>query len=264
MNYNEIKNMDYCVHKEYTKIQKNNKDDKLIKKLFDIYAGSKGELTATLQYLFESYSLKLKDNYDEIMDILNKIAICEMKHVELIAEIIQSMGVEPKFCKYIDYDYSICNYWSAGNIKYITDIAKFLEYNIKLEQIAIDDYKEAIKLSNSDNIKAILSEILDDENAHLIVFNHLYKESISHLRLNIIDENNNEKDDKIQISKENDNNTLQNNNNKNIVNILKTSKQENKEKKYAYNDKNVRIPILDLSILTSNDNSNIENNFSDG
>ena len=254
MNFEEIKKKDFCVNSSYPKIEKNEKNDKLAKKLIDIYAGSKGEITATFQYMYESYILSSNQKNNEIIDILNKISICEMKHIELLAKILKSMDIDPKFCKYIDNNYNICNFWSAGNIKYITNLNKFLEYNVKLEEIAIEEYKEAIKLNNSKNIDDILKAILEDEYAHLTIYYKLHEDYMKKMEFRSINEDNENVEDKE--AKQVDDNT------KDLVNVLNVSKtnKENKNNKNSYNkdNRNIKIPILDLSILTSkNDNDDI-------
>lgn len=255
MNYEEIKKLNFCIHKSYPKVEKNKKDDKLAKKLLEIYAGSKGEITATFQYMYQSFITNSQEKYEELSTILEKISICEMKHIELIAKILISMGIDPKFCKYIDNNFNICNYWSAGNIKYITNIEKFLEYNIKLEEIAIEDYKEALKLTESQNIKDIINLILEDERAHLTVFKKLKHDYIKGLKLRCIDKKENtslaKDDDSATLFKKNENDS----DNPNIINILNVSKTKDNpyQKEKNKQDKNIRIPILDLSILNSNE-----------
>ena len=70
MSYEEIKKFDYCINKDYPKIEKNIKNDRLAKKLLDIYAGTKGEITATCQYMYESFITNYKNANEELSNIL--------------------------------------------------------------------------------------------------------------------------------------------------------------------------------------------------
>ena len=252
MSYEEIKNQDFCVNKTYPKVEKNKKDDKLAKKLLEIYAGSKGEITATFQYIYESFITNSQEKYEELSTVLEKISLCEMKHIQLIAKILKSMGIDPKFCKYIDNNFNICNYWTAGNVKYITNIDKFLEYNIKLEEIALEDYKEALKLTESQNIKDVINAIIEDEKAHITVFKKLKEDYLGNLNLRFTDEDNNKKETIVIKNNENNDN--------NLINVLSITKTNSKQNIKKEND-SIRIPILDLSILTSN---NTDEEISDG
>lgn len=223
MKLSDLKKEDYCVHSSFPEVDKNiKKDEKVIKKLLDIYAGSKGEFTATCQYVYESFIIKPENK--ELSEILENISICEMEHQEIISQILLSMDINPKFCKYIDSNQNICNYWNAGNVKYITDILKFIDYNIKLEEYAINDYNELLKLTDNNNIKEIVNEILKDEKAHLTTFNTIK---------NILKSNNTTRKDITETS----------NNDREIVSIFSTSTNNNENT----NTKKTPSPPLTLN-----------------
>ena len=259
MDLSNIKKEDYCLHSTFPEVEKNiKKDEKVAKKLIDIYAGSKGEFTAVCQYIYQSFIVK--PEYKELSDILENISICEMQHQEIISQILLSMGINPKFCKYIDSNLNICNYWSAGNVKYITDISKFLDYNIKLEEYAINDYNELLKLTTNQNIIDIVKEIIKDEEAHIIVFNKLKTKfnNQNNLRYDI---------NESESEKENDenNNDLDKNSNREIVSIFSNVKPTNNSVKEINNkiineiknngltttntceSETIQIPISDLN-----------------
>lgn len=248
MNYEEIKNKKYCLHSSYPEIKENKKEDRVVMKLMEIYSGSKSETTSVFQYLYQSFILHPKEKYKEISDALEKIAICEMKHIEIVSQILLSMNVDPKFCKYIDNNQNICNYWSSGNVKYIKNIKEFLDYNIKLEEIAINDYNEIIKHTSSNNIKDIIKLIIEDEYAHIEAFNYLKEDYIKtlNLRIDVI----NEDTQKLKKYERNDETC--------VVNLLNVS--SNNSTITNTENKSINIPILDLSIL--NERENIE--ISDG
>lgn len=56
------------------------------------YAGLVSEDTATHLYMYQSFILG-----DEIGNILEKIAIVEMKHLELLAKTINLLGLKPEY-----------------------------------------------------------------------------------------------------------------------------------------------------------------------
>lgn len=252
MNFSNIKKEDYCFNSNYPKIEKNIKDEKTVKKLIDIYAGSKGELTAFFQYLYESFYTKLE--YKELSEILENISIIKLKHIEIISQLLISMDINPKFCKYIDNNQNICNYWSSGNVKYIYDTSKFLDYNIRFEEYTINEYKELLKLTKSQNIIDIINIILKDEEAYLLIFNQI-KEMLkndTHSRYNNIENSDTSIDNNISNDSNHD---------KEIVNILSASTLKNIEinekfksnysdttKTESYTSKEeIQIPITDLN-----------------
>ena len=239
MKLSDIKKDDYCLHSTFPEVEKGIKqDEKVVRKLLDIYAGSKGEFTATCQYIYESFIVKPENK--ELSEILENISICEMEHQEIISQILLSMGINPKFCKYIDSNQNICNYWNAGNVKYITDILKFIDYNIKLEEYAINDYNELLRLTDNNNIKEIVNEILKDEKAHIKVFNNIKSilKSNDTSRNNILENLVNETTAKTETS----------NNDRELVSIFSTS---------TNNDENINIKKIPSPPFTLNNSIQI-------
>ena len=133
--------------------------------LYDNFAGSDGELTAVTQYIYEHIEL---NRYESFSKILLSIAIEEMKHLQLIGELIRRLGKKAYF---IDKKQSA---WNTENIKYhFNNIYDMLMYNIESEKKAILGYKEAIKYTQNKSIKDLLERIILDEQTHLEIFNRL-------------------------------------------------------------------------------------------
>ena len=91
--------------------------------LYDDLAGELGELSAVTQYAYEHMDMK---NNEELSKIMLRIAIQEMKHLNLVGKnpcFVNSKGI----------------IWNSGNLNYdVKDIIKTMEYNIKTEKVAID------------------------------------------------------------------------------------------------------------------------------
>lgn len=239
MEFNDIKKEDCCLHSDFPEVEKNIKyNEKFAKKLIDIYAGSKSEFTAICQYIYQSFIVK--PQFKELSEILENISICEMQHQEIISQILLSMRINPKFCKYIDSNLNICNYWSAGNVKYITDIPKFIDYNIKNEEYAINDYKELIKLTDNQNIIDIITTIIKDEEAHINIF-HKIKSKFKN--------NNRSLDDNTTYEKENIENI---DCNREIVSIFSNSKVTITPKKEIEDNSNYEIKDKENDIIQNN------------
>ena len=133
--------------------------------LYDNFAGSDGELTAVTQYIYEHIEL---NRYESFSKILLSIAIEEMKHLQLIGELIRRLGKKAYFI-----DKKQCA-WNTENIKYhFNNIYDMLMYNIESEKKAILGYKEAIKYTQNKSIKDLLERIILDEQTHLEIFNRL-------------------------------------------------------------------------------------------
>lgn len=174
MKIDEINYKDYEVDTPYPEIggeDYKNKDPRTTAKIIDTYAGGKGELTACTQYIYQAFIVEPQDKV--FHTLLKRIAIKEMHHLEILSQVLIQLGVNPKFCKYIDNNINICNNWSANNVRYITNVKEFLEYNIHLEEDAIRSYNNIIDTTENLNIREVIARIVEDEESHLALFNKM-------------------------------------------------------------------------------------------
>ena len=128
-------------------------NEKLIKKLDDLLAD---ELTAINQYMVHS---EMCDNwgYEQLHKAVEKRAIQEMKHAEKLIGRILFLDGKPTVSK--------LNALHIG-----PDVAKQIEADLAAENQAVQNYNEAIHLADEVNdaaTKALLEEILQDEDAHV-------------------------------------------------------------------------------------------------
>ena len=168
MNFEDINYSEYEVKTPYPKIEITMKEPITIKKVICAYAGTKGEITASTQYVYQSFIMHpINKNFHKILE---RIAIKEMQHMEILSDILIQLGVNPKFCTYIDNNINLCNNWSTCNLKYITSPVEFLKYNICLEESAIKEYNSIIETSEDENLNLVISRIIEDEESHLKLF----------------------------------------------------------------------------------------------
>ena len=154
----------------YPEVKVENKNIEYAKILLEDYTGFNGEETAINQYIFEY--LDKFNQYEYFAQILKKIAIVEMKHLELIGKTITLLGGKPTF-KFLDRKTNYYLYYSGSFINYENDIKKILIYNIKLEKMTIRKYQLHIKMINDRYIKALLYRIILDEKKHIECFREL-------------------------------------------------------------------------------------------
>ena len=131
------------------------------------YAGLVSEDTATHLYMYQSFILD-----DEISNILEKIAIVEMKHLELLAKTINLLGLKPEY-KVNDIP------WTTSYVNYNNNLKDILKINIESETLAIKNYNNLIKVIDDKYIKELLKRIIIDEEIHLKIFNELYSKNFS-------------------------------------------------------------------------------------
>ncbi len=161
--YEELNKM-LCENKKipYPPIPKLYPNKRYANLIYNSFAGNEGELTAITQYIYEHIEFKDKE---EIYNILLKIAIEEMKHLDILGEILVNLGEKPIFK---DTNQKI---WSAHNVKYkFKDIKEAMKINILSEEIAIKEYQTLIRYTNNPYLRRIYERIIIDEKTHIEIF----------------------------------------------------------------------------------------------
>lgn len=136
------------------------------------YAGDVSEDTAVHLYIYQS--IVLSEENSQIANILEKISIVEMKHLDLLGKTIKLLGLTPKFVTYSPDN--IKQFWTSANVNYTTSIMSMLKQDIKAETIAIKTYEKHKNEINDKYIKELLSRIIVDEKLHLAIFEKLYEQ----------------------------------------------------------------------------------------
>lgn len=149
----------------YPKIQVMEKNPILGKRISHSYAGDVSEDTAIHQYLFQS--MMLKNQNDDISNILEEIAKVEMKHLEVLGLLMKELGIYPVY-----YDSSCGNhaYFTSKYAPYDTDLESMLLSNIMAERRAILQYDAIISSTSDIYVQNILKRIVLDERLHLEIF----------------------------------------------------------------------------------------------
>ena len=157
----------------YLEITLNHLPQEILMILKRIYAGTKSEFTSLTQYMYQHYIVWSNPKLGNLSEMLEKIAIQEMKHHEIVAKILVKCGIDPKNCVYIDGNSNLCDYWKASSVSYEKTLIRMFESDILLEQRAIEDYNEVLNKTDNANLKQIILKILQDEYVHLEYFRNV-------------------------------------------------------------------------------------------
>lgn len=146
--------------------------------LLEQFGGATGELTAALQYWFQSFHCENAG----IRDMLQDIAIEEFGHLEMVGKLIEShtknvdqteayksslfamRGMGPHFLN------SQGSAWTAAYINEGGDVVRDLRANIAAEAGARQTYEELIKLAPDEGTKKTLVHLLTREISHTKMF----------------------------------------------------------------------------------------------
>lgn len=107
---------------------------------------------------------------------LRKIAVTEMKHMDILGSLIFKLGAVPVY-SYLP-PYSI-NYYSARAVSYAKTPQKMILDDIAAEQCAIDAYTKMLCRLKNERVAAVIQRIRMDEEGHLATFKCILKELTS-------------------------------------------------------------------------------------
>ena len=136
------------------------------------YASSTGELNAILQYMYHFFNFE-KNGLGDYAETLESIAIAEMLHLKLLGETIMALGSQPIYCQNPPTAY---NFYSAKFVSYSRNLVNMIEDDIVDEQNTICRYKKMLQRLKNEQVKAIVSRILEDEKLHLKTLNGILSE----------------------------------------------------------------------------------------
>lgn len=131
-------------------------------------ASAGGEMTAIYQYLYENWVLNEKMSlYAQLM---LKIAKVEMHHLNMLGDLIQQLGGDPK-CQTMANDKSTP--WNGTFINYSKELNTMLCGNIMGERAAYNTYQTHANQIKDPFVSAVLRRIAEDEKVHYQLFNQM-------------------------------------------------------------------------------------------
>ena len=164
--------MEMSAEKEYPPLTEIKEDVQTLRLISPAYAGREGELTAVLQYVFQSIVFGEQGNTAASEKIL-KIAVSEMRHLEILGTMITKLGAPPVFTACPPYP---VGYYSAACVNYAKTPRQMLCADICAEENAISQYEHILCRLKNPTVAAVISRIIEDEKEHLKTFNQLLSE----------------------------------------------------------------------------------------
>jgi bacterioferritin len=126
------------------------------------YAGRVSEMTAAMQYMY--HHIVAPEGYEWISELLEDIAIVEMRHKEMLGKAIRLLGGDPRF-----HD-GEGRYWDARNVQYGEGFRQQLQLDVEAEREAIAQYERHYRMIEDPYIRQLLVRIIADEQLHLFLF----------------------------------------------------------------------------------------------
>ncbi|MDW7674477.1 MAG: ferritin family protein [Bacillota bacterium] len=136
------------------------KTPKNIHLLLDDYAGKASETTAIKQYLHHYLVVEEED----VADLLEEVAIEEMRHLEQLGHTLEEAGVDPRY-----WD-SKKKYWTGAYVNYQENVCDILQADIEAELGAILQYYQHMEAICDPHVEMMLRKIINDELRHISLF----------------------------------------------------------------------------------------------
>ena len=145
---------------ELTGIARNTQNARLLSALF---AGAHGELTACTQYV--QHGMVLGNLGQAGAEVLQGVAVCEMRHLKLLGEMILRCGGRAAYC-----DWQRRTVWNGRMVQYAREARRIWQADILGERAAIAAYRWTRERVNDLCIVEAIDRILLDEELHLRLF----------------------------------------------------------------------------------------------
>lgn len=154
---------------EYPALEEITQDCAALRLISPAYAGRAGELTAVLQYVYQSIVLEER-GYPETAKTLVDVAVNEMRHLELLGTAICKLGAPPVFTACPPYP---VGFYSASNVDYSKNPRQMICADVCAEENAIAQYERILCRLNNPPVYALIARITEDEKEHLRIFNRI-------------------------------------------------------------------------------------------
>lgn len=154
----------------YPTIQPQSKSCKYARAMLSNVGDSNSEMTAVSLYFYNS--VILDTNYSCFAKCFQDIAVTEMHHLDIFAELAYKLGEDPRL--WSDHNGRKA-YWTPAFNQYPKEIRALISNSIKGEEAAIRKYRDQAKFIQDANIVSILNRIILDEELHIEIFKNMMK-----------------------------------------------------------------------------------------
>lgn len=133
--------------------------------------GPASEMTAIAQYIYNS--TVLSSTCPKAAEYFHKIAVVEMHHLSIFAELTLLLGGDPRLWSYSG---GRTAYWSPAVLTYSREPSVLLNRAVISENHTITEYRRLSEELPDPYIKAMMERLILDEEQHVLIFQKLLKE----------------------------------------------------------------------------------------
>lgn len=159
---------------KYPTLEEVRQDGATLRMISPAYAGREGELTAVLQYVYQSIIFSEQGDLEAAKELV-RISVSEMRHLEVLGTMISKLGAPPVYTACPPYP---VGYYSASCVNYTRNPRQMLASDICAEENAISMYERILLRIKNPPVAAVITKILEDEKEHLKTFNALLEKTV--------------------------------------------------------------------------------------
>lgn len=145
------------------------KDYKTAMIIAPAYASGHSELNSILQYTYHFFNFNGIGEKESAKTLMG-IAVAEMEHLEILGTLLYKLGADPIYTRIPPYR---LDYYQTSNVSYSKLPVKMLLDNISGEMLAVKDYQKMVESINNEQVSAVLTRIILDEELHIKVLKDL-------------------------------------------------------------------------------------------
>lgn len=167
MNHDDAFNLDaaFSAPEPYPEVKVAEPNPYYARLIMDDYCGAVSEMTAINQYGYHSFVTREHREFFETF--FEKIAEVEMRHLEILSQIIVQLGGMPVYRG----GASIQGGWWTGRLVYYgRGLCDRLRADLESEYQAIRAYQDNIRVIQDENVQQVLARIIEDERVHVKLF----------------------------------------------------------------------------------------------
>lgn len=133
------------------------------------YSARNGELTAVLQYMYQSMIYQNLGNFT-VYSQLQRIGVQEMKHLEILGRTLLKLGVLPI---YSAFPPRMDIFFSGRYVNYNANPRQMITLAISGETNAIKNYNQMISKLENQTVRDIIIHIRNEEEEHLRILTNI-------------------------------------------------------------------------------------------
>lgn len=155
----------YVLSEPYPELRGIAEDKSAAARVFPLYSGPSGELSAICTYFYCRSRLSAQ-RFQELSDLFACVSFDEMHHLELLSDLILTLGGDPKF---VVNNRGHKMWWNAGFVSYPQDPKEMLRDAARGEHAAAAEYHRVARTLTG-SARELLMRIARDEAHHAELF----------------------------------------------------------------------------------------------